>query len=232
MEYVIHEAVDALAWGSFKGAVKKNCTNSHKKRNFFCGCLCNFFFHRPLVLLVRASMDSETNLTNFKVLIGGWSKHSWWSYHGRLFPKFKFQLVGSVTGCHVTVWYAVPGSKGRWTTVTPREWSDNVCTGVIWQCLYWQWTYGQRLGDRLTYRSTTSWHFKFHNQTLRFASLFNTTQSDRALLIMTPEILAKRPPRALVLFVVSGSGSFSQKNEIWNFQLFFFWGLLTHTQTA
>ena len=31
-----------------QGAVKKNCTNSHKKKNIFCGCWCNFF-HRPLI---------------------------------------------------------------------------------------------------------------------------------------------------------------------------------------
>ena len=45
----VHAKTRSLALGALdKAAVKKNCTNSHKKI-LFCGCWCNFFFTAPLL---------------------------------------------------------------------------------------------------------------------------------------------------------------------------------------
>ena len=43
-----------------QGGGEKKLHQQPQKKKLFCGCWCNFF-HRPLVLLVRASMESETN---------------------------------------------------------------------------------------------------------------------------------------------------------------------------
>ena len=43
-----------------KGAVKKICTNSHKKRNFFVAVGANFF-HRPLQAPTTPPMDTGSS---------------------------------------------------------------------------------------------------------------------------------------------------------------------------